>query len=196
MLVAYQKARPASWRPVLAAVGAIVPSGLAAYSNDGFATAARVSAPTARLLLAGQIADQFDHYCSLRSQVGRLRDITADLLSALATVRLIGGNAPQRQAEHVVMVLGEMISAIPVSKDRLIRQQISDSGRYETIRDAVGFHLREFIALARADLSRWPWRRHRRARRWQILRPKALTYQLDAVDVEALIRNASDKPID
>jgi hypothetical protein len=168
MTLVLQKSLPPTWRPMLAAAGAIVPSGWALRSDERSSAAVHASRPVARLLLAGRLAEQFDHHRALRVEVMSLRDITSRLLAGLAKVRLVGGRNPQRLAEHVVMVIGEMLSSMPVVEDRLVRRHIPPLGRFETVRDAVGHHLREFVTLARMDLSRLPWRRRPRERWWQL----------------------------
>ncbi len=191
MTLAQQKSLSPSWRPMLAAVGAVVPSGWTPGSSERVGLVVRASRPVARLLLAGQMAEQFDQHKALRTQVANFRDISSRLLAALAELRLVGGRDPQLAAEHAVMVIGEMLSVIPVVQDRIFQQHLPPLGRYETARNAVGHHLLEFGRLARLDLNRWPWRRHSREHWWQRWRPKIRKVQLAEEDVESLIQQAA-----
>jgi hypothetical protein len=188
--VALQRAMPPTWRPMLAAVTAVAPSGLAAGSNDRFATSARASARVARLLLAAQLVEQLHHQRLVKAEAVDVRHVAARLLASLADVRLVAAQGPQRAAEQVVMLIGELMSTIPAAKDRLFRVYVAPADRYERTRDAVGYYLREFGQISRLDLARWTWRRRPRNRGWQLWRPALPAMQLADVDVATLIERA------
>jgi hypothetical protein len=191
MTLAWQKSLAPSWRPVLAAMSAVAPTGWTAGSDERLRQVVSASRPVARLLLAGQLAEQFDQHKALRSEVANLRGISSRLLAALAQLRLVGGRGPQPAAEQAVMVIGEMISLMPVVEDRIIRQRTQPAEEYASARDAVGYYLREFNQFARMDLSRWPWRRHLREHWWQLYRPKGRKAEAADEDVQALIQRAN-----
>jgi hypothetical protein len=191
MASAVQASMPLSWRALLAGVSAVAPNAWFAGSSEGAKAAIRASGPVARLLLAAQLAEQFDHAHTVRDLVMDLRVIAARLLSTLAGVRLVGGENPRRAAEHAVIVLGEMFSVLPVVKDQVVSRGITGVGRYEEARDAAAYHLREFVRFARAALNRWSWRRRPRERWWQIGRPKLAKLRLAEMDARSLIELAA-----
>jgi hypothetical protein len=165
MALALQQSMPLSGRALLAAFAAVLPSGwVTTKSDDRFRAVIDAGLPVARLLLAAEVAHQFDHRRALEGEVKDLRDIASRLLAALAAVRMVGGRYPQRAAERVVIVVGEMMASMPIVKDRVVTHEVPELDRYEAARDAAGYYLREFARVARIDLSRWPWRRQPRDR--------------------------------
>jgi hypothetical protein len=150
--------------------------------------------PVSALLIAHQLALDFDYRHSIRGQVSVIPALSAQLLARLAEMRLLAGPQPLRVAEDVTAVIGELLASIPVREDRLLRRSTPSTERFVACRSAAAYQVRHFTNEARADLKAFPWRKRKRQRWWQVYRPRPIdTFEIDTfeIDIERLIAPAS-----
>lgn len=105
--------------------------------------------------------------------LGVMRDITAEFLTALAKVRLIGRPAPVEAAEVVLSLIHTLFDRIPTwqSRPRYQRILLSKKIRAEELREfnscmtALGRAHAQFMSAVRADKAgrRYSWQVWRRA---------------------------------
>jgi hypothetical protein len=183
-----QQSAPQRWRAPLAAATAITPS-LFASTGDRRSVAVGML-PVSTLVLAHQLALDFEYQRAIRGQLSVVNALTAQLLARLAEMRLLAGPQPLRAAEDITAVIGELLASIPVTEDNLLRRSTPPTDRSVVCRNAVGYHLRRFTNEARADLKMLPWRKRIRQAWWQVYRPKTI----DAVEIDVEKLLASPAP--
>ncbi|HYW46000.1 MAG TPA: hypothetical protein VE959_24260 [Bryobacteraceae bacterium] len=107
--------------------------------------------------------------------IGTMTDVTAEFLSALARVRLIGRSGPVEASEVILVLLQKLISNIPDPKIRPLYRRlpiISAKAEVKQLREfnkcmtALHKANMQFMAEVRADKSR-------RSYRWQVWRRAA-----------------------
>jgi hypothetical protein len=182
-----QQSAPTRWAVPLLTTTAITTSLFG--SSEHRRSAAVGMLPVSALLLAHQLALDFDYQHAARQQGSVISAQSAQLLARLAEMRLLAGPQPLRAAEQVTAVIGELLASIPVRKDKLLRRSAPSTDRFVACRNAMAYQLRQFTNEARTDLEMLPWRKRMRQRWWQVYRPKPI----DAVeiDIERLIAPSS-----
>jgi hypothetical protein len=107
---------------------------------------------------------------SLARLMDAMRDteqILADLLGALAEVRIVGNPAPRAKAEEIIVVLLKMQETIPVALRKATRDaKAEDFGRWQS---RFGLEQKNFAEIVREDLKYAGKPRHHW---WQLWRPR------------------------